>query len=243
MTHLDTAVVAAVISLATAQLVPALIARLPEPDLSDEPDVESVAEGPKELYVDVAASPGLLWKCAVAGALAGGLAGFALGWVWALLFVLFLVPVGVALAIVDHRTRLLPTRIVNPATLVVAVLVVVCWALDRDLGALERAGIGLVVARAFFWLLWRVHSSGMGFGDVRLAGMLGCALGYLGWPELVVGLYSGFLVFGLPGLLLAVVRRDRAVLRTAFPFGPFMLVGALVGVVVGEPLVASLVAG
>lgn len=233
MTHAGAAVVAAAISLAAGLLVPALIARLPEP----------AEEGPKEPYVDVAARRGLLWKSAVASAVAGGLAGLALGWVWSLLFVLFLVPVGVALAVVDLRTRLLPTRIVNPATVVVALLVVVCWAFDRDLAALERAGIGLVVARAFFWLLWRIHSSGMGFGDVRLAGMLGCALGYLGWSQLVVGLYSGFLVFGLPGLLLAVVRRDRAVLRTAFPFGPFMLVGALIGVVVGEPVVSGLVGG
>ena len=69
----------------------------------------------------------------------------------------------------------------------------------------------------------------MGFGDVRLAALLGLALGHVGWAELLVGVYSGFLVFGLPGLLLALVRWDRALLRTAFPFGPFMLVGALLG--------------
>jgi leader peptidase (prepilin peptidase)/N-methyltransferase len=43
--------------------------------------------------------------------------------------------------------------------------------------------------------------------------------------------------------VLAIARRDRGVLRTAFPFGPFMLVGALIGIVLGEPVVASLVAG
>lgn len=243
MTHLDTAVVTALLSLAGGLLVPGLIARLPEPEQSAAQQGEQSGEGPKELYVEVAARPGLRWKCALASALAGGLAGLALGWVWALLPVLFLVPVGVALAVIDLRTRLLPTRIVNPATAVVVGLVVLCWALERDLAALERAGIGLVAARAAFWVLWRIRSSGMGFGDVRLAGLLGCALGYLGWSQLVVGLYSGFLVFALPGLLLALVRRDRAVLRKAFPFGPFMLAGALIGVVLGEPVLAGLVGG
>ena len=81
-----------------------------------------------------------------------------------------------------------------------------------------------MAVRSFFWVLWWFHSAGMGFGDVRLAALLGFALGQLGWGEVVVGAYSGFLVFGLPGLLLAIVRRDRALLKSAFPFGPFMLV-------------------
>ena len=83
----------------------------------------------------------------------------------------------------------------------------------------------------------------MGFGDVRLSAVLGLALGYLGWGELLVGVYSGFLVFGVPGLVVAVVRRDRQLLRTAFPFGPFMLVGALVGIALGPWVWANLVAG
>jgi leader peptidase (prepilin peptidase) / N-methyltransferase len=80
----------------------------------------------------------------------------------------------------------------------------------------------------------------MGFGDVRLAALLGLVLGRLGVAELVVGVYAGFLVFGLPGLLLALVRRDRALLRAAYPFGPFMVVGALIGVLTGPAVIDSL---
>ena len=58
-------------------------------------------------------------------------------------------------------------------------------------------------------MLWFVNPRGMGYGDVRLSGVLGLALGSLGWGELFVGLYSGFLIFALPGLLLALVRWDR----------------------------------
>ncbi len=95
--------------------------------------------------------------------------------------------------------------------------------------------------RSVFWLLWWIHAAGMGFGDVRLAAVLGLALGYLGWGELLVGSYTGFLVFAVPGVLLALVRWDRSLLKASYPFGPFMLVGALVGVAVGADVWAYLV--
>ena len=75
----------------------------------------------------------------------------------------------------------------------------------------------------------------MGYGDVRLSGVLGIALGYLGWAELLTGVYAGFLIGGVGGLLLSALR---IVDRKAYPFGPFMLVGALVGVLAG-PYVAA----
>jgi leader peptidase (prepilin peptidase)/N-methyltransferase len=71
----------------------------------------------------------------------------------------------------------------------------------------------------------------MGYGDVRLSGVLGIVLGYLGWGPLLVGVYAGFLLGGLGGTLLTVLR---IVDRKAYPFGPFMLLGALVGVLWGS---------
>jgi leader peptidase (prepilin peptidase)/N-methyltransferase len=76
----------------------------------------------------------------------------------------------------------------------------------------------------------------MGYGDVRLSGVLGIALGYVGWSELLTGVYAGFLLGGVGGLLLSLLR---LVDRKAYPFGPFMLVGAVVGVVAG-PYVGAL---
>jgi len=237
--HLDSAAVAALLCALGGLLVPLLVARLPEP----APDPAHADEGPKETYAAIAALPRLRTGVVLAAGVAGGLVGLATGWTWDLLLLLPLVPVGVALAVVDWRTRLLPSRVVLPATGVALLLVGVLWLLERDTDALVRALVGLVVARSFFWLLWRIRSSGMGFGDVRLAALLGLALAHLGWAELVVGLYAGFLVFAVPGLVLAVLRRDREVLRTAYPFGPFLLIGALVGVVTGPLLWASLVTG
>ena len=221
-----------VVAAVGGMLVPRLIRALPEPPPAEDAE-------PKPAYAEIGARTGLGWRTALASAVAACLVAIAVGPDWWLAVLVPLVPVCAALAVVDWHTKLLPTRIVLPATAYAVVAGVVGWAATGETTDLLRAALGLVLARSFFWLLWFVHSAGMGFGDVRLAALLGVALGHLGWAELVVGLYAGFLVFGLPGLLLAIVRRDRRLLRSPFPFGPFMVAGALVGVVAG-PWLADL---
>lgn len=247
MTQLETAAVAGLACLVAGLLVPRLIARIPEPEpkeLPAEADSEILdAEGPKELYAHIAALPGLTWKAALATGLCGALIGGSLGWAWPLVFLLPLVPVSVALAVVDARTRLLPTFLIAPSYVVTISLVLVSWVATRDTDDLVRAGWGWLIAGGIFFVLWFIYPPGLGYGDVRLSGVLGIVLGYLGWAQLTIGIYSGFLIFGLPGLLLAIVRRDRKLLKSAFPFGPFMLIGALIAIVVGEWLAAHLVAG
>lgn len=265
---LDTALVAGGVGLVTGALVPQLIARIPEPDPEPEPEAQSEAqpgnlpgstaepdtekdpekdavlapveqeEAAKELYVDMAAGPGLRWRTAMATALVSGLVASRVGWAPALAFVLYLAPVGVALAVVDWRTRLLPTKVIAPSYLVMVALALLCALADRDPEPLLRAGLGWLVAGGTFFVLWFVYPRGMGYGDVRLSGLLGISLGYLGWPELLTGVYAGFLLGGVGGLLLSLLR---IVERKAYPFGPFMLVGAVVGVL-GGPYVAALYA-
>ena len=215
-------------------LVPRLIRALPEPQASEA----APGEDPKPPYVDVGSRPGLVWRAALAAAVIGAIVGATVGRDWWLVALVPLVPVCVALAVIDWHTRLLPTRIVLPATAYVVLVALVGWGISGDRDDLVRAVIGLVIARSAYWLLWFIHSAGMGFGDVRLAALLGFSLGHVGWGELLLGMYAGFLVFGLPGLLLALVRWDRALLRSAFPFGPFMLVGGLVGLVLGPAAAA-----
>jgi leader peptidase (prepilin peptidase)/N-methyltransferase len=242
--HLDTAVGCALYGLLMGQLVPTLIARVPEPEDPDEEVLEAdapetggpaVEEEPKELYADIARRRGLRWKASVATAVVAGLMGAAVGWSPALSFLLYLAPVGVALAVIDWRTRLLPTKVIAPSYLVVAALAAVAAWSESDLDALVTAGLGWLVAGGTFFLLWFIYPRGMGYGDVRLSGVLGIALGYLGWSELLVGVYAGFILGGVGGGLLSALR---LVDRKAYPFGPFMLVGALVGVLFG-PYVAD----
>jgi leader peptidase (prepilin peptidase) / N-methyltransferase len=246
--HLDTAAVCALIGALLGLLVPTLIARVPEPvpeptepaerlpdsdEAGSAPSVDE--EEPKELYVDIAGLPGLRWKAALATAVTAGLVGARVGWTPALTFLLYVVAVGVALAVIDWRTRLLPTKVIAPSYAVVVVLVLLSAWSEGDWDPLVTAGWGWLIAGGTFFVLWFVYPRGMGYGDVRLSGILGVVLGYLGWGELLTGVYAGFLVGGLGGGLLSVLR---IVDRKAYPFGPFMLVGALLGVLFGPDVAA-----
>jgi leader peptidase (prepilin peptidase) / N-methyltransferase len=199
-------------------------------------DVRTETAAPKPLYVDLAARPRLGALAALVSLLAGALVGLATGWDWPLVWLVPLVPVAVALSYVDWHTRLLPRVVVLPATLAAAVAVVAVGLATGERDALVRALVAMVVVRSFFWVLWFVRSAGMGFGDVRLAALVGLVLGWVGWGAVAIGVWVGFVGFAVPGLLLAVVRRDRALLKQAFPFGPFMAAGALVGLVWGPAL-------
>ncbi len=162
--------------------------------------------------------------------------GLVLGWDPALVVLLPLVPVGVALAVIDWRTRLLPTRLIAPSYAVTVVAVLVAWGLDgRDLGDLQRTGLGWLVYGGMFFVLWFVYPRGLGYGDVRLAGVLGLALGWVGWGELLLGIWGGLLLGGVLGGLLSLVTRRRD-----YPFGPFMLAGAVLGVVLGQPVMTAM---
>lgn len=200
-------------------LVPVLVARAPAAVRSHEPFAVPLA------------------------AAAGALIGASVGLSWPLLYLLPLVPVGVALGLIDARTRLLPTVIIWPSLAGVVVLAAVSALLGDDPDAYVRAAIGSVLVFLVFHALWWIHPAGMGYGDVRLSAVLGFALGYLGWGELVIGIYGGFLVFALSGFLVALVRRDRQALRASYPFGPFLLVGALAGIAVGAEIWSYLVSG
>jgi leader peptidase (prepilin peptidase) / N-methyltransferase len=236
-----TAVATGVLGLAAGVLVPRLIAWVPEPE-PDEPDPEEQDRQPeepaeaKELYADIAARPGLLWKTALAAGVSAAVIGLVLGWDLSLLVVLPLVPVGVALAVIDWRTRLLPTRLIAPTYALTIVTVLLAWLLgEHRLHDLERTALGWLIYGGMFFVLWFIYPRGLGYGDVRLSGVLGLALGWLGWPELWVGIGAGLILGGVLGALLSLVTRRRD-----YPLGPFMLVGALVGVVVGQPLITAL---
>src|SRR5680860_231459 len=140
----------------------------------------------------------------------------------------------VALALIDLDVHRLPNSIVLPSYVVGAVLLGVPSLIEGDYGQLLRAAIGAAVLYAFYFALVLVYPSGMGFGDVKLAGVLGMYLAWLGWAELAVGAFLGFLLGGALGGLLLVTR--KAGRKSKIPFGPFMLLGAFVGIFIGNPV-------
>jgi len=128
--------------------------------------------------------------------------------------------VAIALALIDLDVHRLPDVIVLPSYPVLAALL----AIGGDGQALVRAAGGAVALGAFFFVVWYVAPGGMGFGDVKLSGVVGAMTAYLSWGTLLVGAFLGFLLGAVAGVLL--MLGGRAGRKTALPFGPFMLVGA-----------------
>lgn len=147
---------------------------------------------------------------------------------------LYLGAIGVALAIIDMDTKRLPNAIVLPSYLVGAGLLGIAALVDRDGASALRAVIGMAALFSFYFLLALIYPAGMGFGDVKLAGVLGMYLAWLGWSPLVVGGFLGFLLGGAIGGVLMVMR--RAGRKSKIPYGPFMLAGALLAIVSGDAL-------
>jgi len=144
---------------------------------------------------------------------------------------LYLVALGVALALIDVDVRRLPDALVLPSYPVAAVLLGAAALLEQDGGAALRAVVGGAALWLFYFALCVARPGGMGFGDVKLAGVLGAYLGYAGWSALLVGTGAAFVLGGAVGLALVAFRRTGR--RGTIPFGPFMLAGAALGVVAG----------
>lgn len=140
---------------------------------------------------------------------------------------LLLAPVAVLLAAVDLAVLRLPDVLTLPAAAGTAVLLGAAALLPGHTGSWPGALLGGVALFLTYLVLHLVNPSGMGFGDVKLAPSLGLALGWYGWGALLLGTLAAFGLGAAAGLvLLALGRADR---RTPLPFGPFMLAGALMG--------------
>lgn len=147
---------------------------------------------------------------------------------WELPAFLWFAGAAVLLTVIDLQHRLLPNRVVFPAVAVGAVLLLAAAAIEQDRAPLIRAAVGAVVLFAVFLLLALISPSGLGMGDVKLAGLLGLHLGWIGWETLALGAAAGFVVQALLALALLAVRRIG--LRGELPFGPAMLAGAALAI-------------
>lgn len=146
----------------------------------------------------------------------------------------YLAAISVALSAIDLDVRRLPNVIVLPSYLVAVALLVPSALLAGTPGVLVPAAAGMLASLLFYGILWFVAPGGMGFGDVKLAGLLGIYLGYLGWAQLLVGVGAAFVLGGLYGLVLIIIR--RAGRKSKVPFGPWMFAGAWIGIVAGAQI-------
>jgi leader peptidase (prepilin peptidase)/N-methyltransferase len=144
---------------------------------------------------------------------------------------LLLAPVGVLLAAVDLRVQRLPDPLTLPLAAAALTLLGLTALLPEHAGHWLTALYGALALGAGYCVLFLINPAGMGFGDVKLAVGMGAVLGWYGWPTVLLGAFAGFLFGALYGGLLVVVR--RAGRKTAIPFGPFLMAGALAGLLIG----------
>ncbi|AOR32724.1 peptidase A24 [Streptomyces fodineus] len=144
---------------------------------------------------------------------------------------LLLAPAGVLLAVIDLRVQRLPDPLTLPLAAAALGLLGLAASLPEHAGHWLTALYGALALGAGYFVLFLINPSGMGFGDVKLAVGMGAVLGWYGWAALMLGAFAGFLFGALYGGALVVVR--RAGRRTAIPFGPFLLAGALAGLLIG----------
>lgn len=149
----------------------------------------------------------------------------------ALLAYLYFAAVCVALFVIDIRVHRLPDVLTLPSYLVIGALLLVDTVTTGSWSALLRAGVGMVVLFGAYYVLAVVAAGALGFGDVKLAGLLGLLLGWSGWYTLIAGGVLGFVYGGVFSLLLLVFRCADS--KTRIPFGPFMVLGALTAVLLG----------
>lgn len=147
---------------------------------------------------------------------------------------LYLAAIAVALTMIDIDVRRLPNAIVLPSYLVGAALFAPAVLIDGDWASAARALIAMAALFAAYFALAFAYPGGMGFGDVKLAGLLGLYLGWLGWNSVLVGTFAAFVLGGFVGVALLITRRaDR---KSAIPFGPYMLAGAFVALFIAAPV-------
>lgn len=134
---------------------------------------------------------------------------------------------GTAISIVDLREKRIPNRMLFVAGPIVAALLAGGLLLRGEPGRLLAVLAGAAALFALYFVIALVVPAAMGMGDVKLAALLGGALGAAGLTAWLVGLLAAFLIGGIVAVVALASRRVG--LRGSIPFGPWMVAGALVG--------------
>ncbi|MHB8671577.1 MAG: prepilin peptidase [Acidimicrobiales bacterium] len=162
-----------------------------------------------------------------------GAAAFRFGWSWSLPPTLVVFAALIGVSAVDLDRHLIPKRIVYAGLAATLALLVVAAAAQHRWGRLGHALLGAGIAFGVLLLAHLVSPRGLGFGDVRLAALLGLMLGWLQpWTiHVFVGLFLGFLLGSIVGLSLIALRlRSR---QDEIPLGPFLAAGTALTILLG----------
>jgi leader peptidase (prepilin peptidase)/N-methyltransferase len=171
----------------------------------------------------------------IGGVLFAGLAA-RLGFAWDLpAFLIFLSSL-LALSCVDLELLVLPKKIIYPTLILVTLLLVMASAATHDW---DRLLVGALCAAAWFVVFFVMNFASprvLGFGDVRLAPLLGLALGWLGWRYVVLGFFSANVIGAVIGISLIAMKRMKR--DQPVPYGVFLAAGAALAIFAGPEILS-----
>ncbi|WP_430866789.1 prepilin peptidase [Demequina aurantiaca] len=165
---------------------------------------------------------------AVAFALIVGLNGFQ----WSTLLLLVFAYGGIILTAVDLDTMRLPNVLVGVLAIAAVASIILAAGFGDQWPDALRALIGAALLGLFYFVAWFFYPKGMGFGDVKLAPVVGATLAFFGWPQLIVGGFFAFVWGAIAGVLVMIV--SKRVKQVKIPFGPWMFAGAWTGIILGQ---------
>lgn len=152
---------------------------------------------------------------------------WAIGLDWKILLALWLIPVGLAVAIIDLHTFMVPTRIVWPAFFVSVGLAILVAGVEGHWRWLLSALIGTAVVAGPLFVIWFAFPRGMGFGDVRLATLVGFNVGFFAGDQLIGAAMVGVICLALSsfvGIIVGFAAIGARGRKAKVPFGPPLLV-------------------
>lgn len=198
-----------------------LVERIPDKQpLRPLPPARSLAGSARQLLV-IAATVALF---------AGTALRFDSDWVIPAYLVFFVCLV--AVSVIDFQLQIIPNRIVYPTIFASIPLLAGAALLGGEWDRFAYAIVGAALAWASLLVIHLISPSGMGFGDVRLAFVLGLFLGWISLAHVVTGLFLGVLLISAVGLVLAVLRLRS--LQEHIAFGPFLAAGSTLAVFAGQ---------
>ena len=153
------------------------------------------------------------------------------GWHWMLPVAIAYSGVLIALAVIDLKHQLILNKIVYPVALVAMILNFFV----PDLYSLHNFLFGLLGGAVGFLILFLpalIYSKGMGWGDVKMAGMIGLMVGF---PNVIVAVFGGILLGGLMAIILLATRKKTR--KEGIPFGPYLSLATIITILWGSDII------
>jgi leader peptidase (prepilin peptidase)/N-methyltransferase len=147
---------------------------------------------------------------------------------------LYLAAIGVTVAVMEFDVRRLPDSIILPSYVLSLLMLMPAGAVDADWRTAERALAGMLALVALFFALALAYPNGGGFGDVKLAGLLGIYLGWLSWTALFIAAIGSLFIAAAGGTAaIAVKHASRSV---AVPLAPCLVAAAVLALFIAAPV-------